>query len=275
MQSQKKPKLTAENDVALVTKNALKLKISIDEVSDQIDRIRDAISWIYNSNPRFSEFKRHCKLNGLKPRRFQTDMLVRWNSTYLMLENCLEYDTTITCFYNMKLAETGRPEVKTLTKDDWYVAKVFVQFLKIFYNVTVTLSEVYYLTSSQVIHQIVEMSEVLNSYREDEYLGTVVVAMETKLKKYWANIPLLYASSVIVDPRFDTVEEKEEFDLLLWWKTYTYRYLVLSNLACDVLVIPVSTVSSEQAFSTSGRIIEPRISCLSPEMVEVLTCLRD
>ncbi|KAK2637388.1 hypothetical protein Ddye_032180 [Dipteronia dyeriana] len=175
--------------------------VGLKQVSDQIDRIRDAISWICSSNPRFSEFKRHCKLNGLKPQRFQTDMPVRWNSTYLMLENCLEYDTTITCFYNMKLAKTGQHSPKILTTDDWYVAKIFVEFLKIFYNATVTLFGVYYPTSSPAIHQIVEISELLNSYREDEHLGVVVVAMETKLKKYWANIPLLYALSAIVDPR--------------------------------------------------------------------------
>ncbi|KAK2659633.1 hypothetical protein Ddye_006166 [Dipteronia dyeriana] len=324
------------------------------QVSDQIDRIRDTISWICSSNPRFSEFKRHCKLNGLKPRRFQTNMPVRLNSTYLMLQNCLEYDTTIICFYNMKLAETGQLSPKILTTNDWYVAKIFVQFLKIFYNATVTLSGVYYPTSSQTIHQIVEMSELLNNYREDEHLGAAVVVMETKLKKYWANIPLLYALSAIVDPRvklsglevllefiginlsidyseqitdirtklfeifriyesrfgnidipqstrpetepkqtswsllkrrkkdskyleaqFDVVEDNEEFDLLLWWKTYTYKYPVLSHLARDILVIPVSTESLEQAFSTSGRIIEPRRNSLSPEMVEVLTCLWD
>ncbi|KAK2645993.1 hypothetical protein Ddye_021188, partial [Dipteronia dyeriana] len=78
-----------------------------------------------------------------------------------------------------------------------------------------------------------------------------------------------------LEAQFDAVEDKEEFDLLLWWKTYKYWYPVLSHLARDVLVIPVSTVSSEPAFSISGRIIEPRRSCLSPEIVEVLTCLRD
>ncbi|KAK3222257.1 hypothetical protein Dsin_009282 [Dipteronia sinensis] len=48
-----------------------------------------------------------------------------------------------------------------------------------------------------------------------------------------------------------------------------------SHIARDILVIPESTVSSEQAFSTSGRIIEPRRNCLTPEMVEVLICIRD
>ena len=46
-------------------------------------------------------------------------------------------------------------------------------------------------------------------------------------------------------------------------------------LARDVLSIPVSTVSSEQAFSTASRIIEERRTCLTPEMVEVLTCVKD
>ncbi|KAK2662885.1 hypothetical protein Ddye_001459 [Dipteronia dyeriana] len=101
----------------------------------------------------------------------------------------------------MKLTETEQLSPKLLSTDDWYVAKIFVQFLKIFYNAIVTLSGVYYPTSSQAIHQIMEMSELLNSYREDEHLGAAVVVMETKLKKYWANIPLLYALSAIIDSR--------------------------------------------------------------------------
>ncbi|KAK3184854.1 hypothetical protein Dsin_032140 [Dipteronia sinensis] len=109
--------------INLVVQSGLK------KVSNRIERIRDAISWIGSSNPRFQEFGRHCTLNGLRPRRFQTDMPVRWNSTYLMLKNCLEYDTTISGFYNMKLAESGCPPAQSLTPDDWYVAKIFVEFL--------------------------------------------------------------------------------------------------------------------------------------------------
>jgi hypothetical protein len=39
--------------------------------------------------------------------------------------------------------------------------------------------------------------------------------------------------------------------------------------------VPVSTISSEYAFSTSARIIEERRRRLSPEMVEALTCTKD
>ncbi|KAK3229470.1 hypothetical protein Dsin_001351 [Dipteronia sinensis] len=70
-------------------------------------------------------------------------------------------------------------------------------------------------------------------------------------------------------------QDIQKFDLPLWWKNHSNRYPVLSQLARDVLIIPMSTVSSEQAFSTSGRIIDPRRTTLTPEMVEVLTCFRN
>ena len=43
----------------------------------------------------------------------------------------------------------------------------------------------------------------------------------------------------------------------------------------DVFAVPVSTVSSEQTFSASGRILNERRTKPSPQMIEVLTCLRD
>lgn len=62
------------------------------------------------------------------------------------------------------------------------------------------------------------------------------------------------------------------FDILLWWKDNSERYKVLSKIARDVLAIQVSTVASESAFSTSGRILDPFRSSLSPKMVEALVC---
>lgn len=62
------------------------------------------------------------------------------------------------------------------------------------------------------------------------------------------------------------------FDILIWWKENASRYKILSLIARDVLAIPVSTVASESAFSTSGRILDPFRSSLSPKMLEVLVC---
>jgi hypothetical protein len=49
----------------------------------------------------------------------------------------------------------------------------------------------------------------------------------------------------------------------------------LSTLARDVLAIPISTVASESAFSTSGRILDDFRSSLTPFMVQALVCTQD
>jgi hypothetical protein len=64
-------------------------------------------------------------------------------------------------------------------------------------------------------------------------------------------------------------------NLLAWWKDKERFFPVLSRFARDVLLVPVSTVSSEATFSMVGRIIEERRSSLTPEMVEAITCLKD
>ncbi|KAK1363197.1 hypothetical protein POM88_038758 [Heracleum sosnowskyi] len=63
-----------------------------------------------------------------------------------------------------------------------------------------------------------------------------------------------------------------QFDILLWWKDNASRYKTLSMISKDILAIPVSTVASESAFSTSGRILDPFRSSLSPKMLEALVC---
>ncbi|GAA0165153.1 hypothetical protein LIER_39924 [Lithospermum erythrorhizon] len=45
-------------------------------------------------------------------------------------------------------------------------------------------------------------------------------------------------------------ENVGNLDILQWWKLNSIRYPILSKVARDVLAILVSTVASEQAFST-------------------------
>jgi len=73
----------------------------------------------------------------------------------------------------------------------------------------------------------------------------------------------------------ELIEKKTEFDLLAWWKANITKYLILSKLAKDILAIPVSTVSSEQALSTGGRVIDSFRSSLTPKTVEALICAQN
>ena len=64
-------------------------------------------------------------------------------------------------------------------------------------------------------------------------------------------------------------------DVLRWWKENSNTFPILSRFARDVLTVPVSTVSSEAAFSSSGRILDDRRMSLTLDMVEILTIVRD
>lgn len=65
------------------------------------------------------------------------------------------------------------------------------------------------------------------------------------------------------------------FDILGWWKCNESKYPILAKVARDVLAIPVSTVASEFAFSTGGRVVDPHRSSLDPESIEALICAQD
>ncbi|XP_066392152.1 zinc finger BED domain-containing protein RICESLEEPER 2-like [Miscanthus floridulus] len=68
---------------------------------------------------------------------------------------------------------------------------------------------------------------------------------------------------------------EDDFDLLLWWCDHKLTFPILSIMARDIISVPVSTVSSKSCFSLTGRIIEERQRRLSPEIVEMLTCIKD
>ena len=56
----------------------------------------------------------------------------------------------------------------------------------------------------------------------------------------------------------DCVEEDfPNFCILNWWKVNSSKYRILSKVAHDVFAIPLSTVASESAFSTGGRVLDP------------------
>ncbi|KAM3216665.1 hypothetical protein P3L10_026106 [Capsicum annuum] len=52
------------------------------------------------------------------------------------------------------------------------------------------------------------------------------------------------------------------------------RFSVLSKMGCDVLAVSISSVASESAFSTGGRILDLFRSSLTPRFVQVLVYLQ-
>ncbi|CAN6458467.1 unnamed protein product [Victoria cruziana] len=74
---------------------------------------------------------------------------------------------------------------------------------------------------------------------------------------------------------FDNENNNDMFDILLWWKDKTTKYRVLSQMARDLLSIPITSIALEKAFSTGGWVISDSHSSLQPTMVEALLCLNN
>ncbi|XP_012858997.1 PREDICTED: zinc finger BED domain-containing protein RICESLEEPER 2-like [Erythranthe guttata] len=71
------------------------------------------------------------------------------------------------------------------------------------------------------------------------------------------------------------IVQEDNFNILDWWKLYAAKYPIMARMARDILAIPVSSVASESAFSTGGRVLNKFRSSLLPTTVEALICSQD
>ncbi|GJU04074.1 zinc finger BED domain-containing protein RICESLEEPER 2 [Tanacetum coccineum] len=65
------------------------------------------------------------------------------------------------------------------------------------------------------------------------------------------------------------------FDVLGFWKENETMFPVLSRMAMDIISVQASSVASESAFSTSGRVLSIRRTRLTPASLEMCMCLKD
>ena len=73
----------------------------------------------------------------------------------------------------------------------------------------------------------------------------------------------------------DIEPDSDDFDIFMWWKFNELRFPILAEMVRDVLAIPISSVASECAFSTGGRVLDPFRSSLTPKIVQSLICVQD
>ncbi|CAN1220686.1 Putative AC transposase [Linum grandiflorum] len=72
----------------------------------------------------------------------------------------------------------------------------------------------------------------------------------------------------------DILPRQPDFDILMWWKVNGPKYPILQNVAKDILALLVTSVASESAFSSGGRVLDPHRSRLHESTVEALMCTR-
>ncbi|KAL6542025.1 hypothetical protein OROGR_011511 [Orobanche gracilis] len=64
-------------------------------------------------------------------------------------------------------------------------------------------------------------------------------------------------------------------NLLKWWTKRSTIFPVVATIAKEILVVPASTVSVKQAFSTGGYILDERRSRLTPQNLEAQALMND
>jgi len=101
-------------------------------------------------------------------------MPIRWNSTYIMLQQCIPYKHAITNYMCAKLG------VGHIDEFDWQIAEVLYQFLGRFHEVTLKLSGTYYPTSPLALGELLRISILFHEYREDPILGVPIQSMGKK-----------------------------------------------------------------------------------------------
>jgi hypothetical protein len=71
------------------------------------------------------------------------------------------------------------------------------------------------------------------------------------------------------------LDEDNKFDILKWWSENLKRFPSLSKLVKVLLMVPMTSVASESAFSTGGRVIDDHRTRLNEDIIEALICTQD
>ncbi|XP_054801465.1 zinc finger BED domain-containing protein RICESLEEPER 1-like [Prosopis cineraria] len=195
------------------------------ELKNSFDAIRNAIKYVLSSPARLQKFKSVAELEKLDTTSLVClDVNTRWNSTYLMLESALKFQKAFERledededYMGQFIGGTkreGPPEAS-----DWNKARVFLKFLKVFYDITLMFSSSLNVTSNTCFHQIALIHELLedNIVNVDPLLMEMSLSMRSKYEKYWGqteNMNPLLIVAVILDPRYKLAYVNHIFEQL-------------------------------------------------------------
>ncbi|GKB33825.1 zinc finger BED domain-containing protein RICESLEEPER 2-like protein [Tanacetum coccineum] len=72
-----------------------------------------------------------------------------------------------------------------------------------------------------------------------------------------------------------STEELTGYDVLGFWKANESTFPIISQMARYILSVQATSVASESAFSTSGRVLSIRRTRLTPAFLDMCMCLKD
>ncbi|TXG53731.1 hypothetical protein EZV62_018987 [Acer yangbiense] len=226
------------------------LSDGLKDLHESVVAIQNAIKYVKSSPSRLALFKKSVVHEKLGNNGFVVlDVPTRWNSTYLMLESAVklrkafermeEENGNYVSYFWEKEGEKKR--IGPPLFNDWENAKSNDGVSSFGSGVSKTFCE-------------------KENFSEDSLWGQKQQEEDVSMGKSEVELYLMEACEKLND----------KFDLLAWWKNCSIKFPMLSMIAKDVFSMPISTVASESAFSTGGRILDPFRSSLTPKLVEGL-----
>ncbi|KAK2633714.1 hypothetical protein Ddye_028506 [Dipteronia dyeriana] len=193
----------------IVTEGLKDLRESIISIRNGVRYVRSSPSRLYKIKKCDEHEKIECKGNVI------LDVCTRWNFTYLMLGSDLKFqkaferleekDGNYVSYFLED--ESGKRKMGPPRFDDWETSRVFVKFLKKFYDATLKFSASLSVTSNQYFQEVFSIqSELIElSTNTDHFLGIMATSMKRNYDKYWGSIESinkLLLISIVLDPRY-------------------------------------------------------------------------
>ncbi|GJW21802.1 zinc finger BED domain-containing protein RICESLEEPER 2-like protein [Tanacetum coccineum] len=217
----------------------LVVRDGLEEQFKSISKIRNAVRYVRSSPARAASFRESVeRVNIQCDKKPCLDVETRWNSTFLMLETAEKYADA---FDRLKLIDYKYRSYFCGDDEDDFADNTRKRKRK---------------------------EKVVGAPEEDDW---------EKARHFIEYLRGHGVNKTEVDIYLDGGLEKRDnsFDILNWWKVNSLKFPILSQVARHVLGMPISTVASESAFSTGGRVIDQFISSLTPKTAEALICVQD
>ena len=186
-------------------------------IHNSIVKVRNVVWYVKLSPKRMDRFKEAVDDEKIQSKSFLSlNVPTRWNSTYLMLEAAEKFETAFDRMheedvefssYFMEVDGNGNQKhIGPPKGKDWVNVRMFCNFLRLFYEVTLRFSGSLFVTSNTYFCELVGIQNELHrlcGIDGDPLLKEMAQSMKEKYEKYWGdikNMNLMIFIAVVLDP---------------------------------------------------------------------------